>query len=170
MQTSSFKLAAVLMYLALAISPPVSAQERYTVSADNLEVTDSRTGLIWRRCAEGMVWKGKSCTGEALFMTQADAASRSKAAAAAGPAWRLPTMKELSSIVAAREADVGKAAIDPVVFPGTPLARFWSSSSVGTGSYNVGTGYFMYVAFTEGSAGEAARTSPGAVRLVRDAK
>ncbi|MES2946505.1 MAG: DUF1566 domain-containing protein [Pseudomonadota bacterium] len=170
MQISTFKLTVVALCLTAAMSSAVSAQERYAVSADNLEVTDSKTGLIWRRCAEGMVWKGKTCTGEAVFLNQAAAAARAKEAAAAGPAWRLPTMKELSSIVAPREADVDKAAIDPTVFPATPLARFWTSSSVGTGSFNVGTGYFMYVAFTEGSAGEAARTAPGAVRLVREAK
>lgn len=154
---------------AVAVNPAF-AQQRYSASSDGQEITDSKTGLIWRRCAEGMVWKSKTCTGEAVFLNQADAATRSKAAAAEGAAWRLPTMKELSSIVAAREADVGKAAIDPVMFPATPLARFWSSSSVGTGSFNVGTGYFMFVAFTEGSAGEAARTAPSAVRLVREAK
>ncbi len=141
----------------------VFAQERYTASADNQEVTDSKTGLIWRRCAEGMTWKSKTCTGQPVFLTQPAAAARALASATAGQEWRLPTMKELSSIVAVREADVGKAAIDPVVFPATPVARFWSSSSVGTG-------YFMYVAFSEGSAGEAARNAPGAVRLVRQGK
>ena len=72
-------------------------------------------------------------------------------------------MKELSSIVAVREAEEGKAAIDPLAFQATPAARFWSSSSVERG-------YFMYVAFTEGSVGEGERNSPGAVRLVRQGK
>ena len=43
------------------------------------------------------------------------------------------------------------------------VARFWSSSSVGQGC-------FLYVGFSEGSAGEGERNSPGAVRLVRDGK
>lgn len=150
--------------LAALPSQPASAQERYTPSAESQEITDSKTSLVWRRCAEGMAWKGRSCTGTAVFPNQADAAARAKAAAAAtGQDWRLPTMKELSSIVAVREAEEGKAAIDPVAFPATPIARFWTSSSVGTG-------YFMYVAFSEGSAGEGARNAPGAVRLVREAK
>ncbi len=159
----SKKTTVFMLCLAGLVSTQAFAQERYTPSADNQEVTDSKTGLTWRRCAEGMSWKGKTCVGQAVFVTQAAAVARAKAAVIEGQNWRLPTMKELSSIVAVREADVGKAAIDPVVFPATPVARFWSSSSVGTG-------YFMYVAFSEGSAGEAARNAPGAIRLVREAK
>lgn len=140
------------------------AQQRFTPSADGQEITDSKTGLVWRRCAEGMTWKARTCIGKAFFSNQAEAAVRAKSTATAeGGPWRLPTMKELSSIVNVREADEGKATIDPVVFPATPVARFWTSSSVGPG-------YFMYVGFAEGSAGEGARNSPGAVRLVRDAK
>ena len=150
--------------MAAFVSQPATAQDRYSASADNQEITDSKTGLIWRRCAEGMAWKTRTCAGAALFPDQASAAARAKAvAAASGQNWRLPTMKEMSSIVAVREAEEGKAAIDPVAFPATPVARFWTSSSVGTG-------YFMYVAFSEGSAGEGARNSPGAIRLVRELK
>ena len=149
--------------LAALAATSVIAQERYAASADGQEITDSKTGLIWKRCAEGMAMKGKVCAGPAVFANQADAAARAKSAAVPGQEWRLPTMKELSSIVAVREAEEGKAAIDPVVFPATPPARFWSSSTVGPG-------YFMYVGFIEGSAGEGARNMPGAIRLVRSAK
>lgn len=139
------------------------AQERFTASADGQEITDSRTGLTWRRCAEGMVWKGKSCTGQAAFLSQPDAAARAKAASASGVEWRLPILKELSSIVSAREAEEGKAAIDPNAFPATPVARFWTSSSTGPG-------YFTFVGFSDGSAGEAPRATSAAVRLVRGGK
>jgi Protein of unknown function (DUF1566) len=151
--------------LLAAASPNLAhAQQRYNLSADGQEVTDSKTGLVWRRCAEGMVWKAPTCTGQAVYSTQAEAAGRAKAVATSGDQpWRLPTMKELSSIVAVREAGEGKAAIDATIFPVTPLARFWTSSSVGPG-------YFMFVGFLEGSAGEGPRNSPGATRLVRDGK
>lgn len=146
------------------VSLPAAAQDRYSASADNQEITDAKTGLIWRRCAEGMAWKGRTCAGTAVFPNQANAAALAKAAASSsGQGWRLPTMKELSSIVSVRDAEEGKAVIDGVAFPATPTARFWTSSSVGPG-------YFMFVGFIEGSAGEGARNSPGAVRLVRDAK
>ncbi len=139
------------------------AQERYSPSSDGQEITDSKTGLIWRRCAEGMVWKARTCSGQAAFFNQTDAAARAKSAAAGGQAWRLPVLKELSGIVAAREAEEGKAAIDPVAFPATPVTRFWTSSSTGPG-------YFTHVAFSDGSAGESPRGTSGAVRLVRGGK
>ncbi|MEO6017504.1 MAG: DUF1566 domain-containing protein [Polaromonas sp.] len=146
-----------LMSGALLPLSAANAQERYTASADGQEISDSKTGLTWRRCVEGMSWKKNTCSGKASFVNHADAAALAKAA---GGEWRLPVLKELSGIVAVREAEEGKAAIDPRAFPGTPPARFWTGSSVGTG-------YFMFVAFTEGSAGEGARNAPGAVRLVR---
>lgn len=149
--------------LALAFAGSAQSQERYVPSADGQEVVDSRTGLIWRRCAEGMSWKGKTCVGDAFFGNHASASARAIAAVTPTEAWRIPTMKELSGIVAVREAEPGKAAIDAAVFPATPLARFWTSSSVGRG-------YFMFVGFVEGSVGEGERNSPGALRLVRSAK
>lgn len=148
-----------LVLLPLMASHAV-AQDRYKVSADGQEVTDSRTGLTWRRCAEGMTLKGKACAGQAVFVSHVEASSRAKAASSAGIEWRLPQLKELSSIVAVREAEEGRAAIDPTAFPSTPAGRFWTSSSSGNG-------YFTYVGFTDGSAGEVARSAPGAVRLVR---
>ena len=36
----------------LLLAAPVFAQP-YTISADETEVTDSQTGLTWRRCSEG---------------------------------------------------------------------------------------------------------------------
>ena len=147
----------------LALHGQAWAQTRYTPSADGHEITDSRTGLIWRRCAEGMTWKVRTCTGQAVFLNQPEAAARAKAAAAPEAEWRLPVLKELSSIVSVREAEEGKAAIDPVAFPGTPVARFWTSSSSGPG-------YFTFVGFSDGSAGESPRAAPGAVRLVRNPK
>lgn len=157
MRCSVTKISGLFFVLAAAACMPAAAQDRYTASLDGQEITDSKTGLTWRRCAEGMSWKKTTCTGKASFVNQADAAALAKAA---GGEWRLPVLKEMSSIVAVREAEEGKAAIDPRAFPGSPPGRFWTSSSVGTG-------YFMFVSFTEGSAGEGARNSPGAVRLVR---
>jgi hypothetical protein len=150
-------------FLLLSTAGPGQAQERFTPSADGQEVTDSRTGLIWKRCAEGMTWKGKTCTGQVTFFNHPDAATRAKAASAPSAEWRLPILKELSSIVSAREAEEGKAAIDPNAFPATPVARFWTSSSTGPG-------YFTFVGFSDGSAGEAPRATSAAVRLVRGGK
>jgi hypothetical protein len=156
----------ITTFLALLLATAAfqtSAQERFTPSSDGDEVTDSKTGLIWRRCAEGMSWKKTTCTGKATFANQAQAVALAKAQANKDEAWRLPTLKELNSILAVREIDVGKAAIDPKAFPATPIARYWTTTSVGPS-------YYMVVGFGEGHSGEGERNSPGASRLVRDAK
>lgn len=152
-----------LVVLLSAASFHTSAQERYIPSSDGDEITDSKSGLIWRRCAEGMKWKKTTCTGKASFANQAQAVALAKAQATNDEAWRLPTLKELNSILAVREIDVGKAAIDPKAFPATPIARYWTTTSVGPS-------YYMVVGFGEGHSGEGERNSPGASRLVREVK
>ncbi len=110
-----------------------------------------------------MTWKKTTCTGKVTFANQAQAAALAKSAASSGVQWRLPTLKELNSILSVRDIDAGKAAIDPNAFPATPIARYWTSTSVGPS-------YYMVVGFGEGHSGEGERNSPGATRLVRSAK
>jgi len=112
-----------LARLLTAASFQVSAQERYISSTAGDEIADSKTGLIWRRCAEGMSWAKTTCTGMPTFGNQRQAAKWAKAQATNDKSWRLPTLQELNSILALREMDVGKAAIDPKAFPATPIAR-----------------------------------------------
>lgn len=150
-------------FLLVAATFQASAQERYKPSPDGEEITDSKTGLVWRRCAEGMAWKKTTCAGKPTFANQAQAAAAARNEATSGAVWRLPTMQELNSILAVQEIDVGKAAIDPKAFPGTPIARYWTSTSVGPS-------YYMVVGFGEGHSGEGERNSQGASRLVRSAK
>ena len=97
----------------------------FTVSADGQELADDKTGLIWRRCAEGMTAIGGTCTGVASTFTHEAAFTRANTeVSSAGVAWRLPNVKELSSI-----ADKSRInpAIDAVSFPAT-AGPFWSSS------------------------------------------
>lgn len=156
-------LSKIFFTLLLASCFQASAQERYTPSSAGDEITDSKTGLIWRRCAEGMSWTKTTCSGKPTFGNQGQAAALAKSQASKDKPWRLPTLQELNGILAVREIDVGKAAIDPKAFPATPIARYWTSTSVGPS-------YFMVVGFGEGHSGEGERNSPGATRLVRDAK
>ena len=100
--------------------------EPFTVSADGQEVTDAKTGLIWRRCAEGMTASGGTCTGTASAFTHEAALTRaSTQATTAAMAWRLPNVKELSSIVDRNRINL---TIDTAAFPATPANWFWSSS------------------------------------------
>lgn len=146
-----------IISLSVLLIGPAVAQGRYTFSATGQEVVDSKTSLIWRRCPEGMNWNAKACSGQILFFPQGEAAARGQRD------WRLPTLRELSSIASAKEAMDGKAAINAAIFPGTPPVRFWTSSSTGPG-------YFTFIGFMDGSAGEGPRNAAGAVRLVRVVK
>jgi hypothetical protein len=98
----------------------------YTISTDHQEVTDNRTGLIWRRCPEGMIASSTRCSGTPQLFTPAQALLRAKSEAlAAGLNWRMPNIKELASIV---DRSRTYPAIDLTAFPDTPSAYFWSST------------------------------------------
>jgi hypothetical protein len=103
-------------------------QARYSISADGNEVVDSKTGLIWRRCPEGMTASSSGCSGVAAAYTwDQSLALANDVALASGKSWRLPSVKELSSIV---DASFGNPAIDTHAFPGTPATPFWSATPV----------------------------------------
>ena len=130
----------------------------FSVSANGQEVTDSATGLIWRRCAEGMAAKGGSCSGTPLAIDHAGALKRAEAQAkATGAAWRLPSSQELQSIA---DESKFKLAIDTTAFPGTPAEHFWTRDPYITD-------YFYAVNFYNGFRYDRYHTSPHHVRLVR---
>jgi hypothetical protein len=91
---------------------------RFTVSADT--VKDEVTKLVWQR-----IVPETPCNGTYLC-TWADATQYCKGLNLGGFAsgWRLPGVKELTSIVDYR---VFKPAIDQM-FPNTPIEYFWTSS------------------------------------------
>lgn len=114
-----------LLLLAVGSHGTVLAQGRYTVSADGQEVQDTQAKLTWRRCAEGMRWDGKACTGKASKFSYGAAQQHASAqASASAQAWRLPTKAELLSLV---DKSKKKPLIDTSAFPGTPNAMFWAT-------------------------------------------
>jgi hypothetical protein len=142
------------------LSVAVSAQP-YAISTDGSEVTDQHTGLIWKRCSEGMSWNGTTCAGTASTFTHEAALTQATSQAiGTGVAWRLPNVKELSSIT---DKTVVNPAIDSTAFPATPTSWFWSSTPY-TGSSDQAWGIHLYV----GVFGPSFRTNNvGNVRLVR---
>ena len=130
-------------------------------------VTHLPTGLMWKRCAEGL--SGPQCTGSSIGPGHADGFSWTQALAAAESStfagysdWRLPNVKELASII---ETCGYQRAINASVFPGTPFAAggsvFWTStmSSFPCCAY--------LVAFDVGGALPTGSESKLYVRLVR---
>ena len=150
------KLASLLLSATCVLTANVGlAQSRYSYSPDASEVTDSQTGLVWRRCAEGMAWSGSTCTGTTATYTHEAALARARTQTG----WRLPNVKELGSI--ADRTRVGPA-IDMVAFPATSSNSFWSSSP------DAGRmGFSWVVGFNNGLVESYFRRSVVAVRLVR---
>ena len=138
--------------------PSTTPAGRFLVHG-NGTVTDTATGLIWAQCAEGL--SGSACTeGTAATFTWADALIRARDSTHAGYTdWRLPNVKELSSIVEERCYD---PAINLAVFPNTPSSYFWSASPYGRSSDNAWNVYFY-----DGYASYYGRSYDNHVRLVR---
>ena len=155
------KIKSLLAPLLLLAAGCAWADAPFTVSADGTEVTDGRTGLVWRRCAEGMAANGGSCTGTASTFTHEQAMVRARdQATSTSVAWRLPNVKELASI-----ADRSKSnpAIDTLAFPATPAAVFWTSSP-----YVFNAQHAWVVRFGGGGVDAYYRIgNPYSVRLVR---
>lgn len=110
-------------------------------------VTDPATQLTWQRSVE------------TAPVTISAAAAACAALTFDGGGFRLPTVKELHTLVDERRF---KTAIDPEVFPDTPSAYFWTASKV--------AGFAKYtwmVSFTDGSDRWVAEDVTGLVRCVR---
>lgn len=150
-----------LLYVRLVRGPILSEANRYAVSGD--EVTDIQTGLVWQRCTYGQTWNGSSCSGVANTLTFAQALAKSADLKAQG--WRLPSIKELFSLVT---YGPGKTQLDPLVFPQTFTGQtdvYLSSTpsiSNGANAWGVTFGLLM--------ASESKWTSSVYVRFVRDLK
>ncbi len=100
--------------------------KNYVISKDGAEVFDTQTGLIWRRCVEGMKWNGKTCVGYPFGGMLVESLQRAASEARlTGKNWRLPNIKELGSLIDTSQPDL---AIDLTVFPETPNDQMWSSS------------------------------------------
>ncbi len=118
---------------------------RFVALAGNL-VQDTLTGLAWQQQPS------------TTAMTWADAGTY---CASAGSGFRLPTVKELSSIVDFTVASPGPA-INPTAFPNTANAGFWTSSP-----WNGSAGYVWDVSFYDGSAETDREGDVQNVRCVR---
>ncbi len=115
-----------LAAIRLASSAQKSPAKNYVISKDGTEVFDTQTGLIWRRCVEGMKWNGKTCVGYPFGGMLVESLQRAASEARlTGKAWRLPNIKELGNLVDTTQPNL---AIDSIVFPETPNDQMWSSS------------------------------------------
>ena len=146
--------------LSLLAASPCPAQSVYSYSTElagaaNGLVTDSKTGLTWRRCSEGQSFSANTCTGSANTYTHEQALSYAKTQTG----WRMPSVKELSSLV---DSSVIGPAINGSAFPATPAYNAWASSPY---AGDAGSAWFVY--FGDGSVGVNSRATVAHLRLVR---
>jgi Protein of unknown function (DUF1566) len=102
---------------------------RYTIA--NGAVTDTKTNLTWQQVISlGMY-------------TQAEAASYCATLGLNGAMWRLPTMREILTIVDLSVGPPGPT-IDATTFPNTPPAFFWSATPYSGSPSNFWSAHFQY--------------------------
>lgn len=157
LEVSAALLMALGMTAARAACPSVPTASRFSINIAGDEVTDSKTALVWARCSVGQSWNGSACTGTGTESYLTHQAALQHAAAQTG--WRLPNVKELSSLM---DEGCQNPVIDSAAFPNTPSTWFWSSSP-----YMSFTGVARGVDFGDGGVVNGGRGNAYAVRLVR---
>jgi len=162
---ASLALLAVGVTRAAATCPgnlgPAHAPTSQFVDHGNGTVTHSTTGLMWKKCYEGL--SGASCSsGTVAQMDWAGALQTAVGSSFAGYSdWRVPNKKEIESII---EFTCHTPASNEAVFPNTPGSVFqtWTSST------DEWAPHAWVVYFTYGAMGAVAKsTSTNLVRLVR---
>ncbi len=128
----SLAASAAAAMLACLAATPAAAQDRFTLSADGQEVTDTMSHLTWRRCAEGTRWLGAGCVGKPTLLSYKDAKAWALTEGAWG-GWRLPTEAELLTLV---DKAKKKPKIDIKAFPNTPKMPFWCLPPGAADEYN----------------------------------
>ena len=134
----------------------ITATTTHLIDNNDGTVSDSKTGLIWKKCSVGQSYNSgtNSCDGAATAHTWQAALKQSDSV------WRVPNIKELRSIV---ELSCYNPAINEAVFPETSSSYYWSSSPSANGSY-----YGWIVDFSNGSgSSNVFKDGNGYVRLVR---
>ena len=109
----------------LATTSITAVQTRFQAAASGT-IVDSFTGLTWMRCALGQAWTGSTCSGDAATYVLSEIPGLSSGFVYAGiSTWRVPTVRELQSIV---DLSRFNPSTDSNAFPNTPFKHFRTSS------------------------------------------
>ena len=122
-----FLIASSLPIAAAVAQTPAASAAPLQLSADGQLVIDLRAKLAWSRCAEGMEWNGKACSGTAEVFNYKQAmsyaAERSKAE---GQRWRLPRVNEFKRLL---ERNTKPQGLNPTLFPNAPRDWHWTATA-----------------------------------------
>ncbi len=149
-----------------ATKPPALAISQ---EQDGAYVVDLVSHLAWPRCAEGMQWNGKACTGTPLLLDRSAAIARAtEHRQTEGVNWRLPTAGELRGLI---KSSLHPQGLDPRLFPPAGNEWVWSISvtvkSTSANQYNYGNimkGRSAESGLTDALAGTAVNMVTGQVR------
>lgn len=110
-------------------SLPASTPDNILLDNSDGTISDTESGLMWKRCMEGVSGDGCDTGAPSLFTWQEALEQASRVNSGAGFAgyqdWRLPNIKELLTIV---EEQCYEPTINLNRFPHTPIAPAWSGS------------------------------------------
>jgi hypothetical protein len=116
-----------------SVSIVASTPTSQFIDHNNGSLTDKKTGLVWKKCSEGQTWNTLTggCNGKTVRYSWRGALQHAQTVNNSGgfagsTDWRVPDIKALASIV---EPRCSAPTINSTVFPGTPSATFWSTSS-----------------------------------------
>jgi hypothetical protein len=136
--TTILSLSVAALLLGLPLAKANAPAGRYEISAQT--VFDTKTKLTWERMVD-----------DTLILTADGSKERCSklGATLGGSGWRLPTVKELYTLVDHNAPfdpmdpfGVGSVQIDPVAFPKTTPGQYWGTTSATT---------FMCVDFSRGT-------------------
>lgn len=144
-------------------SIPASTPDSQLLDNGNGTISDIKTGLMWKKCVEGVFGNGCDTGTPSTFTWQRALEQPAFVNNGSGFAgyydWRLPNFKELTSIV---ERQCYDPAINLNRFPNTPSSYVWSGSP--HAYYSV---YAWVVHFGNGYSVNRSRSGNRHVRLVR---
>ena len=141
-----------------ALCVSASAQSSLVKFSDKGDgtVRDKQSGLTWQKCSVGQ--NSLTCLGRASTPTWTAALTACSGLSLAGKTWRLPSIKELATIV---DSTVATPSIESAFFPSTDSNDYWSSSTTASGNTGAWT-----VGFNEGNISWNGKTANNRVRCV----
>ena len=157
----------LLFYSCIALSQNCNyvvdtPDDRYKVYTDGT-VLDKKTNLMWMRCSLGQTFNNGHCEGASTTYTwQFSLQTAVDYNYAAYDDWRMPNLKELSSLI---NYYCDAPSINSNVFSDTPSSAYWSSTPY---AYSTDFDRAWTVKFERGYHSKANRNSSYYVRLVRN--
>ncbi|MBH1989376.1 MAG: DUF1566 domain-containing protein, partial [Myxococcaceae bacterium] len=130
------------------VRPSSAEREKDRYAFNSTQVLDTVTGLIWQRVVSGTYnWSAAQAYCAGLNLD--------------GLSWRLPNVKELSTLLNVHVAFPGPT-INATAFPSTPQTAFWTSTPYSCVSLSK-----WRVVFNSGNVGPLSVNNTGDVRCVR---